>query len=1055
MRTLSLFTAFLFTSLLHSATLPDRLNPEITSRNRIPPHASFITYPTAENALSHASPLIPLANRRAASPWHVSLNGNWRFHWAPNVSSRSLDFASPSLNDSSWPTIPVPSCWQMHGYDIPIYVNFMNVDAKCPWGTVNPPLIPDDKNPVGSYRRLFELPDTWNNRTTHVVFDGVESYFELYLNGHFIGSAKDSKTPAEFDLTPHLQPGSNLIAVQVYRFCDASYLEDQDKWRLSGIHRDVTLVSRPSTHVHDLFYHPTLNTDSHTGHLQLDISLNTPTTTPLSAQLDLFDQDNQKIASLSHHPIPPSTSAPTQTTLHLPVPNPKPWTAETPNLYSAILTLQSDQGETIEAIPTTIGFRNITIENSQLLLNGQPIIIRGVNRHEMDPDSGYSVSRASMLQDVLLMKRNNINAVRTSHYPDHPEWYDLCNAYGLYLIDEANIESHGIGYDPRKTLANKPEWKAAHLDRIANLVERDKNHPSILIWSMGNEAGDGPNFEAAYAWMKQRDPSRPIHYERARLHPHTDIYCPMYSHPDEMKRYAESNPSKPMILCEYSHAMGNSGGGLKEYWETIYAYPSLQGGFVWDWVDQALRKTTPSGQEFWAYGGDYGPQGTPSDGNFNCNGLVQPDRSPNPSLHEIKAAYQPILITAIDAAQGLLKVSNRHSFTSLDNYEAHFVITANGSMAAGDSILLPDIPPGKSRDIQINLPNLNHLADKECFLNIHFSLAKETRWAHQNHEVAKAQFPINQPAPKDTSAGTPAPNNLTLSSTPETFKVTSPSLSLTISRQTGSLSSFQYQNQELIAHPLEPNFWRPETDNDSAGNHWMLTNLGLWRLAAKERVVASTKAEQLPDSIRIAVHGNMAQGHVDWIQLYTITPDAHVHVETSFITETDMPEIPRLGQQFAIPNRYSQITWYGRGPHENYADRKLSAWVGLYSLPISDFTHTYSRPQENANRTDVRWIAFTNTDGQGLLAVHGQHPLQASAWPYSQIDLEAATHIHELPKRDYITVNLDYLQRGVGGINSWGAQPLPQYTIPAGRYVYDFTLIPVTNLAETTTNLNL
>lgn len=1054
MRTLSLFIAFLFTPLTHSATLPDRLNPEITSRNRITPHASFITYPTPEDALTQASPLIPLADRRAASPWHVSLNGNWRFHYAPNVGSRSLDFASPSLNDSSWPTIPVPSCWQMQGYDIPIYVNFMNVDAKCPWGKVNPPLIPDDKNPVGSYRRTFELPASWNNRTTHVIFDGVESYFELYLNGHFIGSAKDSKTPAEFDLTTHLKPGTNLIAVQVYRFSDASYLEDQDKWRLSGIHRDVTLVSRPSTHVHDLFYHPTLNTDTHTGRLQLDISLNTPTTTQLSAQLDLFDQKDQKIASLPHHPIPPSTSAPTHTTLNLTVPNPNPWTAETPNLYSAILTLQSEQGETIEAIPTTIGFRNVEIKNAQLLLNGKPITIRGVNRHEMDPDSGYSVSRASMLQDVLLMKRNNINAVRTSHYPDHPEWYDLCNAYGLYLIDEANIESHGIGYDPRKTLANKPEWKAAHLDRIANLVERDKNHPSIIIWSMGNEAGDGPNFEAAYAWMKQRDPSRPVHYERARLHPHTDIYCPMYSHPDEMKRYAESNPSKPMILCEYSHAMGNSGGGLKEYWETIYAYPSLQGGFVWDWVDQALRKTTPAGQEFWAYGGDYGPQGTPSDGNFNCNGLVQPDRSPNPSLHEIRTAYQPISITAIDAAKGQFRILNRNTFTTLDDYSGLYsIVDSRGETLATGPLDISNIAPGQTRDVHIPIRNLESSSSQEIFLNLILSLKNETLWSKAGRLMAQSQFALTTPTPPTKKRVTR--NTLLLASKDDSFEVSSPSFSLTISRQSGSLTSFKVQNQELIARPLEPNFWRPETDNDSAGNHWMLTNLGLWRLAAKERVVASTSAQQLPDKVRVTIHGTMAQGHVDWTQIYDITPDAQIHVDTTFITETDMPEIPRLGQQFAIPEQYNQIYWFGRGPHENYADRKLSAFVGRYSLPIGEFTHTYSRPQENANRTDVRWIAFTNTNGQGLIAIHGQHLLQAGAWPYSQTDLEAASHIHELPKRDFITVNLDYLQRGVGGINSWGAQPLPQYTIPSGRYQYDFTLIPITNLEETLATLNL
>jgi len=1035
---------------LVAADIPDWQNPTITSRNRHPSHSSFIAYPDPSSARENAPVLLPLRLRREASPWYRSLNGSWKFHWSPNVHDRPVGFQEAAFDDTAWKPHAVPSCWQLQGYGTPVYVNFMNIDAKCPWGEVDPPRIPDDRNPVGSYRRAFDLPEGWNDRQVHIVFDGVESFFQVWLNGTFIGQAKDSRSPAEFDLTPHLRSTGNILAVQAFRYSDASYLEDQDKWRLSGIYRDVTLVARNPVHIRDFFVQASLDDRYEDGLLNVELELSRA---PMAAgdrleiELEFLDSSGIPLIPARKQTLAGDNREPPRVSFALQAPGVKPWSAESPQLYTLLLTLRDPSGTVIEAIPSQVGFRRVEIRDAQLQLNGRPITLRGVNRHEMDPDSGYTVSRESMVHDILLMKRHNINAVRTSHYPNTPEWYDLCDVYGLYLVDEANIESHGVGYDPRRTLAAKPEWKAAHLDRVANVVERDKNHPSVIIWSMGNEAGDGPNFQAAYAWMKQRDPTRPVQYERARLLDHTDIYCPMYSHPDRLSEYATWHPitptrKRPMILCEYAHAMGNSMGVLHEYWDIIDTSPVLQGGFIWDWVDQALRKRDDQGREFWAYGGDYGPADVPSDGNFNCNGLVQPDRTPSPALQEVKVVYQPITVTAVDLRKGKFRVHNRQAFTSLKPYEAAYSITVDGNIFTSGELKLPKVAPGQAKDFRVRLPSVPASTDREYFLNLTFALDADALWAPQGHVVSQEQFPLNTPVRSPRVDPTLAAATQ-IHTTGAAYTISGSDFRLRINRQNGSLESYVHQDSELIAQPLAPNFWRAQTDNDSAGMNWMLTNLGLWRIAGPERVVTFTQAAQLAGRRQITVHGTMAEGHVDWTQRYEVSPEGVVHVAVQIMTETDMPEMPRMGQQFALHRGYDTVTWFGRGPHENYIDRRVAAFVGRYSMPLQEFTHDYVRPQENANRTDVRWIAFTNPTGQGLLAVQGRTLLSVSAWPYSQADLEQATHIHELPSRDFVTVNLDHRQRGVGGINSWGAQPLPNHTIPSGLYQYDFALVPL------------
>lgn len=1029
-----------------AAGMPDWARPETVHLRREAVRATFCSYPDRATAIPQADPRRPLAERRAASPWFASLHGAWRFHWSPTVDSRPTRFFEPGFDDRDWRTLPVPSCWQMHGYDYPVYVNFMRSDDKCPWGKVDPPHIPPDRNPVGSYRHVFRVPEAWKEREVLLHFDGVESAFQVWLNGHFIGMSKDSRSPAEFNLTPGLQSGDNLLAVEVYHYSDASYIEDQDKWRLSGIFRDVYLLALGPIHVRDFFLRTELDASSRDGTIALEVEVAHHGSAAVSGAkclASLLDADGKTAWNGS---ADADSLAPGETrtvTIAGQVARPTPWSPEKPHLYTFLLELQDAAGQTLEVVPCAAGFRRVEIREAQLLVNGRPVRLKGVNRHEMDPDSGYTVSRDSMIRDLTLMKRHNINAVRTSHYPNTPEWYDLCDAYGCYVVDEANLESHGIGYDPRRTLAWKPEWRAAHLDRVRSLVERDKNHPCVIIWSLGNEAGDGPNFESAYAWTHQRDPSRPVQYERAHLEAHSDIYCPMYPPPARLAEFAARPPDRPMILCEYAHAMGNSVGGLTDYWDLIWNLPRLQGGFIWDWVDQALRKPDGEGGTFWAYGGDFGPPDVPSDGNFNCNGLVRPDRAPSPALLEVKGVYQPVHVTADNLALGRIRVRNRHDFLDLAHLRATYEVAAGGAVLAQGTLQLPHLAPGEEEVATIPIPS-RLPGGQDCFLNVHFELASATPWAEAGHRVASAQLLIDTPPSPSPIHRAPPGTSLRLATTDAAYTVEGPTFVIRVDRPGGSLSSFSHQGRELIARPLVPNFWRAQTDNDSASSDLMLKELGRWRTAGPERVVTSTAANQpRPDCIQITVRGTMLDGHVDWTQTYRVHGDGTVETGMRIVTGTDLPEIPRVGLQLGIPGELDTMTWFGRGPHENYVDRCASALVGRYSGKVADLTTPYVRPQENANRTDIRWVSFTDAAGHGLRVTAATKPLSVSAWPYTQEDLERARHPHELPRRDFLTVNLDLRQRGVGGINSWGAKPLPQHIIPCGLYEYDFTLQPI------------
>ncbi len=1015
---------------LFSAQSNDWENPEIIGINKLLPRATAMVYPDIKSALH--SP-------REGSSFYKSLNGVWKFNWVEKPADRPADFYRNDFDASGWDEITVPSNWQLQGYGTPIYLNHPYPFIK------NPPYIQDHFNPVGSYRKEFLFPSQWNGRRIILHFDGVESAFYLWINGRKAGYSQGSRTPAEFDITPYLKDGRNLIAAEVYRWSDGSYLECQDFWRLSGIFRDVYLYAAPKMHIRDFEVITDLDENYRDAVLTVKARIENHSEDGASPELEIFLLDaamepvgNQPFYKQKSPLI--STGEENLITADFSVSSPLKWSAETPNLYHLLMTLRNRAGQILEVQTCRVGFREVEIRGGQLLVNGKPVLLKGVNRHEHDPVTGHYVSTESMLKDIKLMKQFNINAVRTSHYPDHPTWYDLCDQYGIYLIDEANIESHGMGYHPDVTLGNNPEWKKAHLDRIQRMVERDKNHPSVIIWSMGNEAGDGVNFEAASEWIHQRDPSRPVHYERAERRPHVDIVSPMYMRIEGLKEYASEPRTRPLILCEYAHAMGNSVGNLQDYWDVIEAEPQLQGGFIWDWVDQALLKTTSDGREFFAYGGDFGDNW--NDGNFLCNGLVQPDRRPNPHYFEVKKVYQYVKVKPLDTASGLFQAHNKHNFINLDYLNISWEMTEDGHTVQEGQVDPIDLPAGGKTELNIPFQKPDPKPGCEYMLKVSFSLKDQARWASRGTVMAWDQFELPFQAEIDSEVDLNALPALEIEEGEQAVAIHGESFEIRIGRESGALESFVFQADPLITRPLLPNFWRAPTDNDEGNS--MPARQSAWKTAGFDRVVTDVIVEQTsPAQAAVIVKTKLPPGGSSQIITYTVYGNGDILVDNAFETAMDLPDLPRFGMQMGIPGRFRTMTWYGRGPHESYWDRKTSAAVGLYSGPVSSFIHPYIRPQEVGNRTDVRWGAWTDNEGKGLL-VTGRPLLNISAWPFTMMDLERAEHTFELPFRRDLTVNIDFRQMGVGGDNSWGARPHPEYTLSPKSYHYSFRITPLT-----------
>ncbi|MDH5405692.1 MAG: DUF4981 domain-containing protein [Candidatus Aminicenantes bacterium] len=1009
-------------------------NPAMIGQNKEPAHCTYIPYEDIKNALN---------NDPAQSPFYQSLNGIWKFNWVRKPADRPVNFYQDDYDVSQWDDIIVPSNWQLQGYGIPVYTN-----SDYPFEP-NPPYIPHEYNPVGSYRRNFTIPDSWYERQVFLHFGAVKSAMYVWVNGENVGYSQGCKTPAEFNITKYLRRGENSLAVEVYRWSDGSYLEDQDFWKISGIERDVFLFSAPNVMFRDFFALADLDDTYTNGMLKVTVMVKNylpHVVAQYHVAIDLLNADNKlvleapmveevKIGKLE------------ETAIHFQqlVKEPAKWTAETPNLYSLVLTLTDDSGKTIEVVSCKIGFRKVELKGGQLLVNGFPITIKGVNRHEHDPVTGHVVSEESMRKDIQLMKQFNINAVRTSHYPNDPRWYDLCDKYGLYVVDEANIESHGMGYKPDKTLGNNPEWKAAHLDRTIRMVERDKNHPSIIIWSLGNEAGDGVNFEATYNWIHKRDPSRPVQYERAELGPHTDIYCPMYARIEHLKDYASKQQTRPLIMCEYAHAMGNSVGNLQDYWDVIDNYKQLQGGFIWDWVDQGLLKKTEGGEEFWAYGGDFGPEGTPSDGNFCINGLVFPDRKPHPSLWEVKKVYQYIKVKPVDLKTGKIEISNKYDFNNLREFDAHWTIMGDDEKIAEGRLPTLDIAPHSAKVIELPVTAIQLLPGIEYFLKVSFTMKDKTPLLARGHEVAWEQFklPFYQPAAKVDLTKLP---KLTLSHTEKLAQIKGQNFTVSIDKKTGEITSFIYEGTEFIKTGPEPNFWRAPTDNDFGNG--MPRRCRIWRDAGAKRKVDKVSITQItPQEVQVDIVSTLPAGDSKYYTTYTIFGSGDVVINNRFVPGSGaLPEIPRVGMKMTLPGAFERISWYGRGPHESYWDRKTGAAVGVYHGSVMEQYHPYVRPQENGNKTDVRWVALINNQGMGLLAV-GMPLLSISAHHFLIEDFDPGLekrqrHTYHVKRRDLVTLNLDYKQMGVGGDDSWGARPHEEYTLPVQEYSYSFRLRP-------------
>ncbi len=1033
-----------------ASTRPEWQDPTRLHEGTEPPAATAVVFPDASSARKRA---------RDESPFVASLNGDWKFHWVPRPEERTDGFWKTDFDDAPWKTIHVPSNVEIEGYGVPIYTNIVY-----PWKEVTPPLIAGDYNPVSAYRRTFVVPPAWKGREVFLTFDGVNSFCYVWLNGTRLGFSKGSRTPATFRVTPHLRQdgGANLLAVEVFRWCDGSYLEDQDFWRLSGIFRDVTLWSTPTVHLRDFRVGTRFSANGRDAVLDVSGELRNYGTAGDSAGVDvvLLDEAGAEVAraNVAAQAVPADGSTPFQVSPA--VAGPRRWSAELPNLYTLLISVRDGAGHVTEVIPWRVGFRDVAIRDGHLLINGRPVLIRGVDRHEMDPDLGQVMTRERMIQDIVLMKRNNINAVRTSHYPNAPEWYALCDEYGLYILDEANIESHGqmdlVHRGLARPLADEPEWQAAHLDRTVRMFERDKNHACIFGWSLGNECAFGEAFRADYRWLKEHDSSRTVQYERHRSGEVTDIICPMYPDPEAMISYDSLLREKPFIMCEYSHAMGNSNGDFWSYWRPIYAGAHhLQGGFIWDWVDQGIRTPVPPSRDivrmenpkslpvdpkrgtFFAYGGTFGGPDVASDGNFCANGLVSPDRVPHPGLAEVKKVYQPIQMRAVDLTRGAIELQNWNDFLPAEAWlTADWRVTADGRVLQQGQLDGLTLAPRERKTVTVPIASIDPQPATEYFLELRFTLKADTPWAAAGHEVAWEQFelPVSAAAPAP-AAPVAAASPLTVVRGTDDVTVKGGGFSATFARATGLLTSLKTGDTELLAQPLGPHYWRAPVDNDR-GNHMAGDEPAepgrfapiVWR-KAHESLAAASFDVRTPDdrTVIIAVKGPVRDVASQYELHWTVRASGDILVESAFLPgEMPLPEMPRMGMQTTLRAGFDNLAWFGKGPQETYWDRQ-DARVDLYRGKVKDQYFDYMKPQETGNKEGVRWIALTDAQGRGLLAI-GEPLLSANALHQSTDDLFCASqhanfYRYQLPDRKTITLNLDLKQRGLGGDNSWGALP--------------------------------
>jgi beta-galactosidase len=1089
---------------------PYRLDIPAVAVNKEKPRTEFMSFADRKTALTSTF---------EKSPFYRSLNGTWKFFFADSCRALPDGITSAEVDASSWKDITVPGNWEVQGYGVAIYTNHgYEFKARDP----QPPLLPE-ANPVGVYRREFDVPGDWAGRNVYLHIGGAKSGMYVYINGREAGYSEDSKNPAEFLIDEYLQPGRNTVTLKIFRWSTGSYLECQDFWRISGIERDVYLWSQPAIAVNDFRTVSTLDRDCTDGWLRLaiDVRNRTAEAKNVTAGYELLNQAGQSVAEAVEELWIPAGSVQTfsfRKTLE----NVLPWSAEYPNLYRLLITVRTD-GRISEVVPCTVGFRRIEIREidrksdsgknyTVLLFNGQPIKFKGVNIHEHNERTGHYVTEALMRRDFELMKQNNLNAVRLSHYPQSRRFYELCDEYGLYVYDEANIESHGMYYDLRRggSLGNNPEWLIPHMDRTANMYERNKNHPSVTVWSLGNEAGNGYNFYRTYLYIKEREEdgmNRPVNYERALWEWNTDMYVPQYPSAEWLERIGRTGSDRPVVPSEYSHAMGNSSGNLREQWEAIYRYPNLQGGFIWDWVDQGLLETDAAGRPFWAYGGDYGVD-MPSDGNFLCNGIVSPDRTPHPAMAEVKYAYQNVGFELVDADAGKVRITNRFYFTPLDGkYKIICRLTKDGK-AAGETVLSPNILPQESETVStFDRKVLNAGGSPgEYFLDFSVVTNVSNALVPAGHEIAHAQFRL----PGDVSRKAYRATGARLGIQAETdgrIVVSSPAVRFVFDRESGLVTSYRVGGTEYFneGFGLQPNFWRGPNDNDY-GNGMPLREQ-IWKQSSRHFRVTDVDAAMEAGAARLKVTFLLPAGNL-YIVSYRIYPDGVVNVSAHFTstemsaTETELSEatrtatfspgmedarrnasglnVPRIGMRFRLPVTMNTVTYFGRGPEENYWDRKAGTPVGLYEAKAGELYFPYVRPQENGHHCDTRWLSLTAGKGRGLLIVadsliefnalhnpvedfddeeYTDKPRQWNNFSPEMIRdhdeakaknrLRRQTHINDIVPHNYVEVCVDMKQQGVAGYNSWGARPEPAYTLPANRdYRWGFTLVPVNSARE-------
>lgn len=1009
-------------------------NQSLFEVNKEAPHASFMLY-TEKSAV--------VKDDFTRSPFYQSLNGNWKFNYTAKVADRIKDFYKPELNTSQWKEIPVPSNWELQGYGVPIYTNITYPFPK------NPPFVGDD-NPVGTYRREFTIPASWKGKEIILHFGSITGCAFVYVNGQKVGMSKVSKTAAEFNITSFLRPGKNLLAVQVIRWHDGSYLEDQDFWRISGIERDVFLMALPKLTIWDFFIKSGLDAQYTDGVFSAEISLRA-----FKGNLQKKGVVEVTVLDLAGNPVYNQQQAFERTgdsiqTVRFSgnVTNPLKWSAETPSLYQCVIVLKDVAGRTIVQTGTRIGFRQVEIKNAQLMVNGVRVMVHGVNRHEHDDVLGHVPTLALMKKDIQLMKQFNINAVRTCHYPNDPMWYKLCDEYGLYLVDEANIESHGMGSGNNPRFAQEghvayvPSWAPAHLDRHKRMVERDKNHASVIIWSLGNECGNGPVFHDDYKWIKERDNTRPVQFEQAGEDWNTDIVCPMYPRVRSMKAYADDKTKKrPYIMCEYSHAMGNSNGNFQEYFDIMETDPKMQGGFIWDWVDQGFKQTDKSGNIFWGYGGDLGSYNYLNDENFCANGLIAANRTPHPGLYEVRKVYQDIKFFAKDLQKGLITVKNNFAFRSTSPYRFYWTLVEDGKEIYREDFQV-SVAAGQQQDITLRIPADKLKPTAEYFVNVYGVTSGATEMIPAGHEVAREQFKLSGDFFNRTSAVTG-----TLSITKETEKIIfqSGDIKGEFDLKGGYFRNYQGKGGFQPMRMPEPYFWRAPTDNDFGSG--MPAALGIWRSAHQGRKLKNiTVGDQTPVGLPIRLEYELTGIAVPYTIDFLIMNDGGIKVTASInLTGRDLPEMPRFGMRTQLSPEYEKLQFYGRGPWENYTDRNTASFLGLYTGSVEEqFTANYIRPQENGYKTDVRWLSLTNAAGRGIY-IEGVQPICFSALHHSAESMDPGMtkkqqHPSDLRPDKNVYLHIDLLQRGVGGDDSWGALPHEQYRLKEKVYTYSYVV---------------